>query len=928
MAFVTVRDRDAWATIRGFVYQVDMTIIRWLDLDADEKLELERGEDIDFVGGEFRSLEQIKVRENKITLRSKEANEAMASFYEHRVANPTQKLVFRFVTNALVGKEKFPWSMEEKAIVVWNNIRQKKLNEEELWSSITKIRQFLLGIERPKKFNVETWKQWKEYLKKSNDNELHHFICSFEWGVHNPEPEDLKITIEKKLVEQGYVSDTSGAKNFSESLFCYIFRLLSGRGLKTLCKDDLYEVLSEFEINDVEKSILQFIEILIQQHESRISAIEEKVSQTAVGKLIWNVPHRANPHFIERGNDLEMLREKLNSGQLTAVTQTLAGLGGIGKTQMAVQYAYKYRKEYNIIWWIDAEHEESIRADFSQLAKKLSDDKDIESDEVEFVREWLSRNDKWLLLFDNAIDYKEIESYLPSPQEGHILITSRNQDWPIHPLVLSEFNRRQSIEFLMRRTNCSDATQEQDASDLAAELGFLPLALEHAGAYIRRKRKSFKEYLDLYTSKKVELLAVEGIPDSYHSTILTTWNISIESIKQESSLAEKWLDLFAYLGADQIPYSWFYDIEDSVDILEKDKAIEVLSKYSLVNINVDEHHASMHRLVQEVIRNKIGEYADEVLQRSVHVVSKDFSFDQYNYDSWVKCGKILSHAINVAKHILDLRVKNGNAISILLNLGLFFNHYSKYSTAQDYLLAAKDICESMVPVNTNWKSSILNALSVISLNRNKPEEAIEYIQTALSLTTEIDKKRATILSNLAVQKMNVEKNYEEALRLFIEALRIEHLIYQSDNADTAVTRNNIAECLAKLGRYPEAKVQHEITINIERSIAKETGSLNPNLATRLSNYGGTLFKMGKAKDAIPYYIEALEILEEAFPGDDYRKAYVMTEYGGALLKTGDAPGAFKLIDESYSMLLNTEKRNDPQTKEIELLRSFLLSLLK
>ncbi|MGO4350124.1 FxSxx-COOH system tetratricopeptide repeat protein [Paenibacillus sp. MCAF9] len=934
MDLSTLRDRDAWATIRGFVYQVDITIMRWLDLEPNEMLELERGEDIDIVEGQVRSLEQIKVRQKKLTLRSKEANEAMASFHEHRNLNPNLKLNFRFITNAENGKENSPWNMNEKAIVVWNNIRQKKLSNEQQTNAIKNIRQFLLAMTRPKNFNNDTWKNWRSFLSGASDNDIYNYICSFEWGLHNPDPADIKEIIEQKLVEQRHILNFEEGNRLYESLFCYIFRLLTRKGIKSITKDSLTEVLSDFQITDIEKSILQSIDSLrsnVALHESRLEAVEKKLSQGSQGiinPLIWNVPHRPNPYFIERDDIVISLREILLSDQLTAVTQTIAGLGGIGKTQLVVHYAYKYRKDYDLIWWIDSEQEETIRAGLLQLALKLNNNTGSEVDSIDFVKEWLSKREKWLLIFDNANDINDIEKYFPNPQEGHILITSRKQDWPHEPIVLSEFNRSESIKFLMQRTNCTDSQQEPFAAKLAFELGYLPLALEHAGAYIKKKHKTFKEYHELYDMKKMNLLALEGIPNSYHSTILTTWTISIESIKQESNIATEWLNMFAYLGADQIPYAWFYDInnDNSKDILEKDQAIEVLSKYSLVNFNVEERHASLHRLVQEVIRNQMGDKEEEVLKLSVHVVAKDLSFDQYNYSSWGECKKLLSHAINVMQHIKGSPINNGNVISILLNLGLYFNHYTNYSTAKEYLLIAKEYCESRSS-STKWISSILNALFVTSYNLNEVDDAKDYIESALLMTSGIDAKRAVTLNNSAVQIMNGEGDFEKALTQFDEALEIEHLLYQSDNSHTAVTRNNIAECLAKMGRYPEAKVQHEITIKIERMIAEHSQELNPNLATRLSNYGGTLVKMGQPEVSLQYYEEALNILSEAFSGDDYRKAFVMFEYGGALLKLEKIQDAYEQINNSYIMLLNTDRKDDPQTKEIYLSRSLILNLL-
>lgn len=212
---------------------------------------------------------------------------------------------------------------------------------------------------------------------------------------------------------------------------------------------------------------------------------------------VWNVPFNRNPNFTGRRSLLTDLHDALNSGQYAALTQAITGLGGVGKTQLALEYVYSYINEYEIVWWLRSEEPSTLAAEFADLALRLNlPEKDEANQEVliEAVKKWLGQNRRWLLVFDNALDPKEIKSFLPQGAGGHVIITSRNPVWGnlARSLKVTKFERSESIEFLLKRTGQED---RKAANDLAEALGDLPLALEQAGAYIETTAKPLNEYL-------------------------------------------------------------------------------------------------------------------------------------------------------------------------------------------------------------------------------------------------------------------------------------------------------------------------------------------------------------------------------------------------------------------------------------------------
>jgi len=147
---------------------------------------------------------------------------------------------------------------------------------------------------------------------------------------------------------------------------------------------------------------------------------------------IWKVPHNRNPNFTGRENLLSAFRNSLNSEQSPLSILTLHGLGGIGKTQLALEYTYRYANEYDIVWWIRAEDTTTLAVDYVGLASELKlPEKDAKDQSVVIaaVRRWLDQNQGWLLVFDNAKHVENIQSYLPQGKSGHVLITSRNPNW-------------------------------------------------------------------------------------------------------------------------------------------------------------------------------------------------------------------------------------------------------------------------------------------------------------------------------------------------------------------------------------------------------------------------------------------------------------------------------------------------------------------
>ena len=248
-AFKPPRDRDAWAAIRGFVYQVDLSIRRWLDLAPGEALDLECGEDIDLVSAASvfgdqendRLLEQVKHRQEPITLVTPQAVFALACAVEHLVANPQIRLRFRFTTNARVGKERFSHH-QKPGLVVWEEIRTNGQEGDE--AALSAIRSILKGTTKPSKLHADAWTAFRGVIDNGSNDELLDLIRRFEWGTGSEDASSLATGLRQQLIDSGHASDLQTAQSLYERLFLHVFKLISRAGLKRLTPSELVGLLA------------------------------------------------------------------------------------------------------------------------------------------------------------------------------------------------------------------------------------------------------------------------------------------------------------------------------------------------------------------------------------------------------------------------------------------------------------------------------------------------------------------------------------------------------------------------------------------------------------------------------------------------------------------------------------------------------------
>jgi hypothetical protein len=286
--FNVSRDRDAYHVVRGYRYQIDLTILRWLKLKPQECLELERGEDIDLVNGAVtgsneglhRTVEQVKHLSRNLTLRSDECLSAIANAVEHSQHNPDLKILFRFSTNAdPVAERPSPYDDRVPAIMVWEGLRQGTVVQAERLPRLRGIRSVLFQAAKPARFNAETWEGFRTFVTSTAEPSLLEFIRGFEWSTGTAECEDIETSIHQSLVASELCTDVKKAQLLFCRLFLHVVRLISQPGVKRLDQADLVAQGDLPDLSAEDQEILGLINDRVLSLERRVTAVEAIVEE-------------------------------------------------------------------------------------------------------------------------------------------------------------------------------------------------------------------------------------------------------------------------------------------------------------------------------------------------------------------------------------------------------------------------------------------------------------------------------------------------------------------------------------------------------------------------------------------------------------------------------------------------------------------------
>jgi len=617
---------------------------------------------------------------------------------------------------------------------------------------------------------------------------------------------------------------------------------------------------------------------------------------------ICNVPHLRNPNFTGRADLLIDLRDALTSGQTMALTQSIHGLGGVGKTQLATEYCYRHAGDYQVIWWVRSEDLTTLAADFAALSVRQGLVPAEEANQqvaIEATRSWFEQNADALVIFDNAASREAVRDYLPRTGGTHIVITSRNPNWSgiASALPVHAWDRTESVGFILARTASDDRAS---AESIAEELGNLPLALEQAASFIEETASSLAHYLETFRERRSELMRRGKPSTDYGYDVATTWEISFGKAEEECAAAADLLNLCAFLAPDDIPLDVIRAGAEHLperlaaaaeDALLFDQAVAALRRYSLVEKAGDA--LSVHRLVQVMTCDRMTEDARKRwTEAAVQLLNAAFPSDiSTNPKNWPLCARLLAHALAITESAEKLRVAP-EATDVLLNqLGTYLRVRAQFADARSAFERAIRVAESFYgPDHPEVAMNICNLGSVLQ-DQGDLAGARAAIESALRIGEQAygpeHRIVTSFLNNLGLV-LKDQGDLDGARAAFERVLHINEQAYGPDHPNVAACVNNLGSVLRDQGDLPGARAAFERVLRIAE---QAYGPEHLHVATSVNNLGMVLRDQGALADARAAFERALRIDERAYGPNHPVVATGVNNLGLVLQAEGDLAGA-------------------------------------
>jgi tetratricopeptide (TPR) repeat protein len=620
------------------------------------------------------------------------------------------------------------------------------------------------------------------------------------------------------------------------------------------------------------------------------------------------VPYR-NPHFTGRRSLLQQLHRTLTygTGQQTAVLpHALHGMGGVGKTQLAVEYVYRYASEYDLVWWVPAESITTVRTSLAQLAEQLGLASADVSQAISNVLGALRTGkpyQRWLVVFDNADRPEDLREYLPRPG-GHVLVTSRNSQWAdvAAQLEVDVFEREESITLLQRRGR---GISPAEADQLAEKLGDLPLALEQAAAWQAETGMPVEEMIRLLEQRMRQLLD-ERPPTTYPAPVMATWDLAFNQVRERSPGAAQLLELCSFFGSEPISVLLLWDgrhadlpgpvkrvLDDHITLR---RAIREMNRYALAKVDPKGDRIEVHRLVQAVLRERMTLEQREATRDNVHrVLAMANPGDPDNPRTWDRHAQLSPHV--TSSGVVEAKSEAARRVAL---------DQIRYRFIRGDWVRSRSMGERVV---RDWQETLgpdheltliaqrhlaiaLRELGEVERAATLNQETLQRLRTVFGE----DHEHALSTANSVGYDLRLRGEFRAAKVLDEENLDRHRRIFADDDPETLRAINNVAVDLRLLGDFKGA-----LELDSQANSLHETvlGSDHPATFTSLSAVAHDFLDAG-------HYRRAQELLTGALPhmverlGENSREALHAKRVLAIVLRRLGAHGQARgLAEEVY-----------------------------
>jgi len=567
------------------------------------------------------------------------------------------------------------------------------------------------------------------------------------------------------------------------------------------------------------------------------------------------------------------------TADMPATACVLSGLGGAGKTRLALEYAWRHGNDYTARLFAAADSAEALQRNLAGLCRPLALVEQQETDEskqCDAVIAWLRQHPGWLLILDNAdteAAAAAVEELAPRLLGGHLLVTGRLTNWShrLQPLPVDILPPDAAAEFLLARTATKRrplANDNVQAALLAETLGYLALALEQAGAYICKHRLTFEDYLGQWSHQRDRVLAwYDKRLMQYPKSVAVTWQTSFDQL---GASARQLLQRLAWLSPAPIPQALLeVPIAGSENETSSFAALAELESYSLVTRARDNPSFTVHRLVQVITRRQQDDPGNTRLTEALRWLGDAFAGDPEDVRNWPVLNPLVPHAQAVAGHA-DAAGIIAPTARLLNQLGIMYLTKSLYAEAEPLMRRALAIDEASLGPDHPDVALDLNNLAQLLKDTNRLTEAEPLMRRALAIDeTNLGPDHPDValdLNNLAQLLMDTNR-LTEAEPLMRRALAIDETNLGPDHPYVATYLSNLAQLLKATNRLAEAEPLIRCALAIDEA---SFGPDHPNVATRLNNLAQLLKTTNRLTEAEPLMRRALAI-DEASLGPDHPK---------------------------------------------------------
>jgi tetratricopeptide (TPR) repeat protein len=600
----------------------------------------------------------------------------------------------------------------------------------------------------------------------------------------------------------------------------------------------------------------------------------------------WTIPVPRNPLFTGRELPLQMLHTLLQQKDAVALTQTfaLSGLGGIGKTQLVIEYAYRHAEDYHAIFWLNAETQESLLASLSEIGDALRFTHYPEQQQLRHaIKQWLTTHRDWLLIIDNLEDPELVKPLLPAARQGHVLYTTRLPALGMlaQTLEIAPLSDKESLQFL--RTRASQVhvdherqfsvTEEHAASELARLLGGLPLALDQAGAYIEQTRCSLTDFLAMFQRHPLQLLEKREKGAEHPASVVKVFVLSFERLQQCHNAAAELLIYCCFLAPEEIPEALFtqhatlLSSELQTALAEPFTFHEILKNllsYALVQRHPNRQTLVVHRLVQAVLRAQLSnDQQRERITCLIGLLAQAFPQNPGEPETWPWCEQLLPHIF----HCLAL---TETAESYSPELYFLLSRTATYLFQRAQFTTAESLYQRCLALQTQTYGAThanliptLGNLADLKRKQGQYEEADILYQRAISLLNRSpspDPQQLITLLNGRANSYFEQGHYREVEPLYQQVLALRKQELGPEHTLVAGSLNNLALLYDIQSRYADAEPLFQQVIHMREQIL---GQEDFSLAPPLTNLARLYLHLGRYTEAEPLFLRAILLCEKA-----------------------------------------------------------------